>query len=134
MDRRSFFGAAALTALFPARIFEGLWQEEEESLPRAELLQACVLAGFQFHDGGKVWADLREGDHLELVREPANPYDRRAVSVFWKGRKLGFIPRYENGRAASLMDQGRRLHATLASKREGLDPWQRIILDVWLQS
>lgn len=133
MDGRSFFGAAALTALFPARIFEGLWKEEEHEPIKTDLLQTCALAGFQFHDGAEVWAHLREGDRFELLREPTNAYDRRAVAVFWKGRKLGFIPRYENDSAASLMDEGRKLHATLAAKREGRDLWQRITLDVWLE-
>jgi hypothetical protein len=36
---------------------------------------------------------LTEGDTLELVAEPDNAYDPRAIKVERKGRLLGYVPK-----------------------------------------
>src|SRR3546814_21019468 len=61
------------------------------------LVQSSTLAGFRYHEAAKVWTDLRIGDPLHLIREPHNPYDPNAVRVEWRGLKLGYVPRRENG-------------------------------------
>jgi len=55
--------------------------------PRVRLLvQSSPLAGFRYGEGAALWLQLREGDALELVREPHNPHDANAVRVEWRGR------------------------------------------------
>lgn len=77
--------------------------------PRSVLLQVSPVAGFQYHEGERLWPDLAESDALALVREPENPYDSRAVRVDWRGRKLGYVPRVENTAIAQMLDRGERL-------------------------
>ena len=93
-----------------------------------ELAQAArsPLAGFQYHQGEKAWRRLRAGTPLELVREPDNPYDPRAVRVDWRGRKLGYIPRRENTAVSQLLDKNQSLTARIVRLRISDDPWERI--------
>lgn len=99
---------------------------------RTVVLQTSPVAGFQYHQGESAWAELREGLALDLVREPGNVHDDKAVRVEWAGRKLGYLPRIENHAVAQLMDRGERLAARIAVLKESRDPWERIELEVAL--
>ena len=46
---------------------------------------------------------LAIGTKLDLVPEFDNPYDPRAVAIFFEGRKLGFVPAKFNGEIAHCM-------------------------------
>ena len=70
------------------------------------IVQESPLAGFQYHSGKKLWDEMKVGDALTLVREPDNPHDPNAVSVHWKGSRLGYVPRRENSDVARQMDRG----------------------------
>lgn len=96
------------------------------------LLQSSPLAGFQYYSGKRVWAELHEGDVLELVREPQNSYDPRAVRVEWHGIKLGYVPRRDNEDVARLMDRGARLEARISRLSPSRNPWQRVLFEVYL--
>lgn len=39
---------------------------------------------------------LRDGEQLDLVREPENPYDGRAIAVFAGSQKIGYIAKKQN--------------------------------------
>lgn len=94
------------------------------------LLQDSPLAGFQYHAGKKLWEEMKAGDALELVREPDNPYDAKAVRVDWRGQKLGYVPRRENVDIARLMDGGVKLEARISRLLESRDPWQRVRFEI----
>jgi hypothetical protein len=94
------------------------------------LLQDSPLAGFQYHQGKKLWEEMKVGDALVLVREPDNPYDAKAIRVEWQGHKLGYVPRRENADIARLMDKGAILQARISRLVESRDPWQRIRFEI----
>ncbi len=96
------------------------------------LVQSSPLAGFQYHDGTALWSRLAAGDALALVREPDNPHDARAVRVEWQGHKLGYLPRRENAAVAAAMDAGEAVEARIARLREHRNPWQRILIEVFV--
>jgi hypothetical protein len=96
------------------------------------LVQSSPLAGYQYHAGNEVWEQLRAGDGLKLVREPDNPHDRNAVRVEWQGRQLGYLPRAENQAIALELDRGSRVEARIARLREAKNPWQRVLIDVFI--
>ncbi len=96
------------------------------------LVQSSPLAGFLYHEGGELWPKLRVGDSVTLVREPDNPHDARAVRVEWRGRKLGYLPRAENRSVAAEMDRGGRVEGRIARLREHRNPWQRVLIDVYV--
>ena len=94
------------------------------------LVQSSPLAGLRYHDAARVWQELRVGDALELRREPDNPHDANAVSVSWRGHKLGYLPRRENAAAAWGLDRGQRLGARISRLAPHPNPARRIEVEV----
>ena len=93
------------------------------------LVQSSPLAGYRYHAAAQLWPQLRVGDPLELRREPDNPHDPNAVSVSWRGRRLGYLPRRENAAAAWGLDRGQPLRARISR----LAPrGQRIEIEVYV--
>lgn len=96
------------------------------------LVRSSPIAGFQFHAGERVWRDLRVGEPLALVREPANPHDTNAVRVDWRGLALGYVPRRDNRQVARQLDLGMALQARVSRLRESRNPWDRVEFEVVL--
>ncbi|MBV8031459.1 MAG: HIRAN domain-containing protein [Betaproteobacteria bacterium] len=94
------------------------------------LVQSSPLAGFRYHEAAIVWAELRLGDTLQLAREPDNPYDGQAVSVWWRGRKLGYVPRRQNAALAWALDRGASLHARISRLTDHPNPARRLEFEV----
>jgi hypothetical protein len=126
MNKRNFL--QGLLAALGAGIASGTSAAPRRSV----LIQRSPLAGFQYHAGEAVWPRLAVGQPLALVREPANPYDARAVRIDWRGHKLGYLPRIENAAVAQMLDRGERIEARIAQLRVSPDPWERVEVAVEL--
>ena len=79
------------------------------------VVQDSPLAGFQYYEGRELWHEMKPGDTLTLVREPGNPHDANAVRLEWKGCKLGYVPRRDNGALARQMDRGATVKARITA-------------------
>ncbi|GJE79476.1 MULTISPECIES: HIRAN domain-containing protein [Methylorubrum] len=84
------------------------------------------IAGLQFYDYGLTDELTGEplipvaGDHLHLVREPANPYDLNAVEVWRRnGIRLGHLPRFVAAEVAGPLDAGVALRTYVANGGDG---------------
>lgn len=97
------------------------------------LVQSSPLAGFRYAEAREVWPQLRAGDPLELVREPANAFDANAVRVEWHGRKLGYVPRRQNAALAWGMDRGERVTARISRLAAHPNPARRIEFEVYVE-
>lgn len=54
------------------------------------------IAGFTFYEGATCFAQLKIGKKLRLIHEESNGFDPRAVAIYFKNKKLGFVPRSDN--------------------------------------
>lgn len=97
------------------------------------LVQSAPLAGFSYHAAAEVWCELRVGDPLELAREQDNPHDTNAISVLWRGRKLGYVPRRANAALAWGLDRGERLLARISRLSQHPNPARRIEFEVYVE-
>jgi len=97
------------------------------------LVQSSPLAGFRYHSAAEAWPELRVGDPLELAREPDNRFDRNAIAVSWRGRKLGYVPRRENAALAWGLDRGERLQARISRLTAHPNPARRIEFEVYIE-
>jgi hypothetical protein len=118
--------ATALAAGRPA------WAQEPAASVKI-LIQSSPLAGFRYHAAAELWDGLRVGDPLELQREPGNPHDAQAIGVSWKGRKLGYVPRRDNGALAWALDRGEQLHARISRLAPHPNPARRIEFEVFIE-
>ena len=127
MQRRAFLksimalvGGFALPAIAHTKPNLGTWKT----------LQTSPLAGFQYHYGEALWPQLAVGQMLQLVREPDNRYDDRAVRVEWQGHKLGYIPRLDNAAVSQLLDKGETMEAAIVELMNSSNPWDRVRVEV----
>jgi hypothetical protein len=97
------------------------------------LVQNSPIAGFRYHAAAEVWSDLQVGDALELSREPENSHDASAVSVSWRGRKLGYVPKRQNAALAWGLDRGEPLQARISRLADHPNPSRRIEFEVFIE-
>lgn len=64
------------------------------------------LAGFAYYDGLDVIDELKMGQPVTMVREINNPYDKNAVAIFYKDKKIGYIPESHNEMISTLFYYG----------------------------
>ncbi len=64
------------------------------------------LAGFAYYDGLDVIDELKMGQPVTMVREINNPYDEKAVAIFYKDKKLGYIPESHNSMISTMLYYG----------------------------
>lgn len=127
MSRRTFL--KSLTALIGGFALPAAACTTTSSI-NAKPFQQSRLAGFQYHHGELLWPQLAVGQSLQLVREPCNRFDDRAVRVEWQNHKLGYIPRLDNAAVSQLLDRGEMLEATIAGLENSSNPWNRIKVEV----
>ena len=110
-----------------------LWLSSATAESVRMLVQSSPLAGSQYYAAGELWAQMKVGDMLELVREPDNPHDRKAIRVDWRGNKLGYVPRAQNRAVAAALDQGERLVARISRLSDDPNPWRRVEFEVFVE-
>lgn len=71
-------------------------KQHTKKRPHKEHLAHFNIAGFTYYDGPEAFSSLKIGQELDLALDPENTYDNRAVALFHKDWKLGYIPRGEN--------------------------------------
>jgi hypothetical protein len=118
-------GNTPATAAPAPTVPQPVWQ------PEPVLMQTSPVAGFQYHEGETVWALLRSGQALKMVREPGNRFDERAIRLDWQDQKIGYVPARDNAAVSQLLDRGERLSAVITQLREANNPWDRIEFAVY---
>ncbi len=103
-----------------------------KSASRRLHLQDCRIADSHYYDCYAVLNHLQSGDPLQLRRQPQNRYDQRAIEVFWKEHKLGYLPRLDNAAAASLLDRGHVLCAEIIGIDNPGEEREPVRLRVWI--
>jgi hypothetical protein len=97
------------------------------------VVHSSALAGFRYHAAAEVWDELRVGDPLIMRREPDNPHDANAVSLSWRGRKLGYVPRRENATLAWGLDRGEPLRARISRLTAHPNPAKRLEFEAYIE-
>ena len=129
-SRRHFIGAFAATVA--ALCSGGLPRPLRARAPSGHLhLQDSRVAGSHYYDCHAVLDRLCLGDALQLRRQPDNPHDPRAIEVFWREHKLGYLSRLDNAAAASLIDRTHVLRAEIIGVDDPKEEWEPVRLRVW---
>lgn len=63
---------------------------------KREHLNHFHISGFTYYEGALAFNELEIGTQLILEAEPDNKFDARAVAIYYKEHKLGFVPKREN--------------------------------------
>lgn len=131
LHRRSRFLANFFVLCLGLSLIGGVWAGGVLLGSVRILIQESPLAGSQFHDLGIHWERLEKGTELNLVREPENPHDSKAIRVEWQGHLLGYVPRRENKLISAAMDAGDQLVAKVVAIQPHRNPWLRVRFAVY---
>lgn len=63
------------------------------------------IVGTQNYVDERFMAELKPGTEALLVREPTNQHDPNAVAVYIGGKRIGYIPKKQNGVLSQFIDQ-----------------------------
>lgn len=126
MDRRKFIrGIAGIcgAAVMPVNIFQ--------HRQKIYLLR-CFVRGFCYYDGDELLPRMRQGDALQLVREPHNAFDPDAIALYYDDCKIGFIPRESNGVISKLMDsETLQIKAEITRVQLNAATWEQVLAAVY---
>ena len=51
------------------------------------------ITGTTFADFHEISHTIKIGDEVQAVPEPTNPYDKQAIALYYKGLKIGYVPK-----------------------------------------
>ena len=96
----------------------------------------CHIAGFSHWEGCLVINDLKPGAKLNLVRDAHNPFDPRAVAIYYGDTKLGYIPAAHNEEIAKFFDLGHDdiFEARVQSKNPDTHPEHQVRVVVFIKA
>jgi hypothetical protein len=132
-SRRHFIGAFAATV---AGLCAGVLPRPLRARASSNRLhlQDSRIAGSHYYDCHAVLSRLRVGDRLQLRRQLNNPHDSRAIEIFWRRHKLGYVPRLDNAAVASLLDRAHALRVEIIGIDDPGETWEPVRLRVWAKS
>ena len=90
----------------------------------------AYLRGMRYYNAPQCVGNIKRYDSLDLVREPNNKHDKYAVAVYWKRKKLGYLPREDNKVVANLLDSGMPLKCTVKALRPDVSLWEGCLVEV----
>ena len=108
-----------------------LKRSEERKLVRV-LLDKQYVAGFQYADGMEVKDNMKVGDNLDLIREPENKHDAKAVAVYWKTKRIGYVPMSENKIPNHFLQEGLCIRASIDKLNAEARPWHFCKIGIYL--
>lgn len=93
-------------------------------------IRSVIVASAHLPGGEDAVARLREGDMIELRREPKNKVDPNAIACYDGDKHVGYIPRRGPAQGAILaaLDQGLQVTAEVTERAlvSGLPPRVRV--------
>lgn len=122
---KSLLGISAL-ATAPKSIAQLVSQYEKV------YLKQCFVRGFAYYEGPKIIENINKSGWVELVREPDNKFDKRAIAVYFNQQKLGYLPQESNKTLSILMDtELLEFHAEISRIEPQADLWEQVRIVVY---
>ncbi len=142
MDRRDFLRNAAqaglLVTAFPGAGFAGTETSTAPEVdPFADFftlpIYRCYVRGLQYRELPEGWpAALAVPQALDLLKEPDNPHDRRAIAVYAEGTKVGYLPREDNLILEKLIRRGLPVTCRLVGVQPDGESYRSLSVEVAL--
>lgn len=91
------------------------------------------IAGFAYYAGPQNLHHMAPEQPLLLKRETENPYDAKAIAVYWQQQKIGFVPRRHNAALSKLLDANETITAAVAEIQTQQE-WEPLFFHVILEA
>ena len=90
------------------------------------LIYKFFVRGFRFHKGPEMLALMKQNDPLDLVLEPENEHDERAIAVYWNNEHVGYVPREDNRVFNTIIASGLPVYAYARNVLPDQMPWRQL--------
>lgn len=95
-------------------------------------LKHFYLRGFTYYEGPKMIDEINKSGMVELIREPKNEYDSRAIALNFNKNKIGYVPRESNKTISILMDtELLEFHAEITEIDSEACDWEKIRVAIY---
>ncbi len=71
-----------------------------------KIYKSFKVAGIDYYEALFVINKIKVGDKLKLKLDQNNIYDENAIEIYYKKRKIGYVPKSENYSIARIMQSG----------------------------
>jgi hypothetical protein len=79
--------------------------ETDQHLPKEKVMpKRYSIVGMEHAKSNDIVVGLKPGTDVTLLREPGNPFDPLAVSVWVEGRRIGYVPKKQNSLLSHQID------------------------------
>lgn len=90
------------------------------------------VAGLKYTNYPLCLQELQNGADLELVRDPANAHDKKAVKVLFNTTHIGWLPAAKNEFVSRLMDEEVSLRAVVLEHDTAKPLYSRLQINVYM--
>jgi len=139
MDRQTFLSNASQSGLLVTapQVLAKADESDIEPDPYADFFSLPIyrayVHGLQFKDLPEYYVeDLEAPQPLDLVREPDNRRDRKAIAVYHDGLKLGYLPREDSILLGKLVRRGLPVHCRLIGVQPDEESFRQLSIEVSL--
>jgi len=124
MKRSDFFRNVTGLGLFG---FLALPDVSGQKQKEQKIIYMSFVRGLAFSPGKKLVPYMKEGDRLDLRREPDNKYDSNAIALCYNGQKIGYVAAEDNYMLSQLLDAG---HGSFSAEVDNIHTdapvWQQV--------
>ena len=115
-------------------------KEPDENTPKSTpmnegdqyIRKRMIIAG-SFYCDQAVVSQLTAGTYFELIAEPDNPHDKDAVALYYKGSKIGYVPKKDVTPFVVCLKLRRNIYGVVTEIREK-DGRKEIEFETWFSS
>ena len=91
-----------------------------------------IIDGFSYCDGF-AHASLKVGTYFDLVDDPDNPNDRRAVALLYEGKKIGYVAKGDQLAFATCLKLKRRVYGVITDIKDTETP-VKYEYEAWIET
>lgn len=129
MKRNDFFkklAGVSLLALSPSNLMSLTIEYKKV------YLKQCFVRGFAYYNGPKILNEINRCSQVELVSEPDNKFDKKAIAIHFNQQKIGYLPRESNKNLSILMDTKLLdFHAEITHIKPEAESWEQVRIVVF---
>lgn len=101
-----------------------------------KVTKACIyegeVAGLQYYKAGELAGIMKVGETICMKREPDNQYDIRAIALYYREHKIGYMAKRHNRIISKMLDAGHGNFEANISYLKGEEyPYLTMEYEVW---
>jgi len=145
MDRATFLSSLALPSLLVNAVPSWLipaaapLEKANKVVPLKEELNFCAsylysgfIAGLQYYAAEEIMDRLRPGLVADLVREPNNEHDYKAIAIYALGQKIGYLQRRHNLVLSNILDAELPIYAEISRVNPDAVSYEQVRVRLYL--